>query len=135
MKAALWQKTSKARNHSRLGEQTPKSHRPSADLTSSQSIGSMHMGKSDPAAIEKWLKKRYKLLFLRINERTDHAFAIVDLPDLPPTILEQPADCRLSLSTPRKAESDFIRMLDFDQGTTFFNSRGWEKRLLEIARN
>ena len=95
----------------------------------------MLMGKSDPAAIEKWLKKRYKLLFLRINERTDHAFAIVDLPELPPTLSEQPSDCRLSLSTPRKAESDFIRMLDFEQGTTFFNSRGWEKRLLEIARN
>jgi hypothetical protein len=26
-------------------------------------------------------------------------------------------------------------MTDFDQGTTFFNSHGWEKRLLEITRN
>ena len=64
------------------------------------------MVKSDPVAIEKWLKNRYKLLFLRVNERTDHAFAIVDLPDLPPTLFEQPSDCKLSLSTPRKAESD-----------------------------
>jgi len=95
----------------------------------------MFMGKSDPVAIERWLKKRYKLLFLRINERTDHAFAIVDLPELPSNLLEQPADCRLSLSTPRQAESDFIRMLDFDQGTTFFNSNGWQKRLDEIAHN
>ena len=45
------------------------------------------MGKCDPVAIERWLKKRYKLLFLRVNERTDHAFAIVDLPDLPPNLL------------------------------------------------
>ncbi len=95
----------------------------------------MFMVKSDPVAIERWLKNRYKLLFLRVNERTDHAFAIVDLPDLPPDLFEQPSDCKLSLSTPRKAESDFIRMSDFDQGTTFFNSNGWEKRLLEIKRN
>ena len=93
------------------------------------------MEKCDPVAIEGWLKKRYKLLFLRVNERTDHAFAIVDLPDLPPNLLEQPFDCKLSLSTPRQAESDFIRMLDFDQGTTYFNSKGWEKRLQEIERN
>ena len=93
------------------------------------------MVKADPVAIEKWLKNRYKLLFLRVNERTDHAFAIVDLPELPPDLLEQPSDCKLSLSTPRKAESDFIRMSDFDEGTTFFNSNGWEKRLLEITRN
>jgi hypothetical protein len=92
------------------------------------------MGKSDPAAIQQWLKKRYKLLFLRINERTDHAFAIVDIPELPQNPLEQPTDCTLSLSTPRQAERDFIRMLDFDQGTTFFNSNGWQKRLQEIAR-
>jgi len=92
------------------------------------------MGHSDPVAIEIWLKKRYKLLFLRINERTDHAFAIVDIPELPPNPLG-PADCTLSLSTPRQAESDFIRMLDFDQGTTFFNSNGWQKRLQEISRN
>jgi len=95
----------------------------------------MFMVKSDPVAVESWLKKRYKLLFLRINERTNHAFAIVDLPELPPDLIEQPTDCRLSLSTPRQAESDFIRMLDFDQGTTFFNSNGWQKRLQEIARN
>ncbi len=95
----------------------------------------MFMVKSDPVAVESWLKKRYKLLFLRINERTDHAFAIVDLPELPPNLSEQPTDCRLSLSTPRQAESDFIRMLDFDQGTTFFSSNGWQKRLQEIARN
>lgn len=95
----------------------------------------MSMVKPDPVAIEKWLKDRYKLLFLRINERTDHAFAIVDLPDLPPNLVEQPFDCRLSLSTPRKAESDFIRMSDFDQGTTFVNRNGWEKRLQEITRN
>jgi hypothetical protein len=95
----------------------------------------MFMVKSDPVAIERWLKNRYKLLFLKVNERTDHAFAIVDLPDLPPNLFEHPSDCRLSLSTPRKAESDFIRMLYFDQGTTFFSSNGWEKRLLEIARN
>jgi hypothetical protein len=93
------------------------------------------IGKCDPVAIEGWLKKRYKLLFLRVNERTDHAFAIVDLPDLPPNLFEQPFDCKLSLSTPRQAESDFIRMLDFDQGTTYFNSKGWEKRLQEIERN
>jgi len=91
--------------------------------------------KSDPVAIEKWLRDRYKLLFLRVNERTDHAFAIVDLPDLPPNLLEHPSDCKLTLSTPRKAENDFIRMLDFDQGKTFFSSNGWEKRLLEITRN
>ena len=94
----------------------------------------MLMGKSDPVAIERWLKKRYKLLFLRINERTDHAFAIVDLPELPPNLSEQPPDCRLSLSTPRQAESDFIRMFDFDQSTTFFDSNGWQKRLREIGR-
>jgi hypothetical protein len=93
------------------------------------------MEKCDPVAIEGWLKKRYKLLFLRVNERTDHAFAIVDLPDLPPNLLEQPFDCKLSLSTPRQAESDFIKMLDFDQGTTYFNSKGWEKRLQEIEHN
>jgi hypothetical protein len=93
------------------------------------------MVRSDPVAIERWLKDRYKLLFLRVNERTDHAFAIVDLPDLPSDLFEQPSDCKLSLSTPRKAESDFIRMTDFDQGTTFFNSNGWEKRLKEITRN
>ena len=93
------------------------------------------MEKCDPVAIEGWLKKRYKLLFLRVNERTDHAFAIVDLPDLPPNLLEQPFDCKLSLSTPRQAESDFIKMLDFDQGTTFFDSKGWEKRLQEIEHN
>ena len=46
----------------------------------------MFVAKSDPVAIEKWLKDRYKLLFLRVNERTDHAFAIVDLPELPPNI-------------------------------------------------
>ena len=69
----------------------------------------MLMDNSDPVAIERWLKKRYKLLFLRINERTDHAFAIVDLPELPPNLSEQPPDCRLSLSTPRQAERDFIR--------------------------
>jgi hypothetical protein len=92
------------------------------------------MAKPDPVAIERWLKNRYKLLFLRVNGRTDHAFAIVDLPDSP-NLFEHPSGCRLSLSTPRKAESDFIRMLDFDQGTTFFSSNGWEKRLLEIARN
>jgi hypothetical protein len=92
------------------------------------------MGKTEAAAIEKWLKKRYKLLFLRINERTNHAFAIVDLPELPVDLSEQPADYRLSISTPRRAESDFITMLDFDQGTTFFNSNGWQKRLQEIAR-
>ena len=93
------------------------------------------MGKCDPVAIERWLKKRYKLLFLRVNERTDHAFAIVDLLDLPPNLFEQPSDCRLSLSTPRQAESDFIKMLDFDQGTTFFDSKGWKKRLQEIEHN
>ena len=93
------------------------------------------MGKPEAVAIEGWLKKRYKLLFLRINERTKHAFAIVDLPELPLSLSEQPADYRLSLSTPRQAESDFIRMSDFDQGTTFFNSNGWQKRLQEIARN
>ena len=86
------------------------------------------MVNSDPVAIEKWLKDRYK-------RRTDHAFAIVDLPDLPPDLFEHPSDCKLTLSTPRKAESDFIRMTDFDQGTTFFNSNDWEKRLLEITRN
>jgi len=95
--------------------------------------------KSDPATIERWLKNRYKLLFLRVNERTDHAFAIVDLPDLPPNLVEnlveyQPG-CTLYLSTPRKAESDFIRMLDFDQGTTFFSCNGWEKRLREIRHH
>jgi len=95
----------------------------------------MVMEKSDAVAIEGWLKKRYKLLFLRINQRTNHAFAIVDLPELPLNLTEQPADCRLTLSTPRQAESDFIRMPDFDQGTTFFNSNGWQKRLQEIARN
>jgi hypothetical protein len=59
------------------------------ELAFSQLIGSrsMLMGKSDPVAIERWLKKRYKLLFLRINERTDHAFAIVDLAELPSTYL------------------------------------------------
>ena len=93
------------------------------------------MVKSDPVAIEKWLRDRYKLLFLRVNERTDHAFAIVDLPDLPPNLPEHPSNCKLTLSTPRNAENDFIRMLDFDQGTTFFSSNGWEKRLLEITRN
>jgi len=93
------------------------------------------MGKPEAVAIEGWLKKRYKLLFLRINERTNHAFAIVDLPELPLNLSEQPPDCKLSLSTPRQAESDFIRMSDFDQGTTFFNSNGWQKRLQEIARN
>ena len=93
------------------------------------------MGKSDPVAIESWLRKRYKLLYLRINERTDHVFAIVDLPELPPNQTEQPADCTLSLSTPRQAENDFIRMSDFDQGKTYFNSRGWHKRLQEISRN
>ncbi|HUK51598.1 MAG TPA: hypothetical protein VLV18_11210 [Terriglobales bacterium] len=93
------------------------------------------MVRSDPAAIEMWLRDRYKLLFLRVNERTGHAFAIVDLPDLPPNLIEQPSDCTLSLSTPRKAESDFIRMLDFDQGKTFFSCNGWEKRLQEIGRN
>jgi hypothetical protein len=92
------------------------------------------MVKSDPAAIEMWLKERYKLLFLRVNERTDHAFAIVDLLDLPKNLIEHPSDCTLSLSTPRKAESDFIRMLDFDQGKTFFSCNGWKKRLLEIGR-
>jgi hypothetical protein len=93
------------------------------------------MGKCDPVALEEWLKKRYKLLFLRVNQRTDHVFAIVDLPDLPLNPLEQPFDCRISLSTPRHAESDFLRMSDFDQGKTFFNSKGWEKRLQEISRN
>ncbi|MGA2627617.1 MAG: hypothetical protein ABSF63_11265 [Candidatus Bathyarchaeia archaeon] len=44
------------------------------------------MVNSDPVAIEKWLKDRYK-------RRTDHAFAIVDLPDLPPDLFEQPSDC------------------------------------------
>lgn len=95
----------------------------------------MFVAKSDPVAIEKWLKDRYKLLFLRVNERTDHAFAIVDLPELPPNISEQPSDCTLSISTPRRAESDFLRMSDFDQATTIFNRNGWEKRLLEITRN
>ncbi len=90
--------------------------------------------KSDPVAIETWLKDRYKLLFLRVNQRTGHAFAIVDLPELPTNLIEHP-DYKLSLSTPRKAESDFIRMSDFDQGTTVFNRNGWEKRLLEITRN
>jgi len=93
------------------------------------------MENSEAVAIEGWLKKRYKLLFLRINERTNHAFAIVDLPELPLNLSEQPPDCKLSLSTPRQAESDFIRMSDFDQGTTFFNSNGWQKRLQQIARN
>ena len=91
------------------------------------------MGKCDPIAIQEWLKKRYMLLFLRINERTDHAFAIVDLPYLPPNPLERPFDCKISISTPRQAENDFIGMSDFDEGTTLFDSKGWEKRLLEIS--
>ena len=92
------------------------------------------MGECDPAALKAWLKKRYTLLFLRVNERTDHAFAIVDLPSLPPNPPEQPFGCKLSLSTPRQAESDFLGMSDFDQGATFFDSKGWKKRLLEISR-
>ena len=92
------------------------------------------MGKCDPTAVQAWLKSRYVLLFLRINERTDHAFAIVDLPEVPPNVPEHSLGCKISLSTPRRAESDFLRMLDFDQGTTFFDSRGWKKRLLEISR-
>jgi len=92
------------------------------------------MGKCDSVAIQEWLKKRYVLLFLRINERTDHAFAIVDLPNLPPNPVEHPFDCKISISTPRQAERDFLGMSDFEDGTTFFNSKGWEKRLLEISR-
>ena len=93
------------------------------------------MGKSDPTAVQRWLKNRYVLLYLRINERTDHAFAIVDLPDPPPNPPEQSLGCKISLSTPRQAESDFLRMTDFDQGTTYFDSNGWKKRLLEISHN
>jgi hypothetical protein len=93
------------------------------------------MGNCDPIALQGWLKKRYKLLFLGFNERTDHAFAIVDLPSLPPNPIEQPFDCRISLSTPRQAERDFLEMLDFDQRITLFDSKGWKKRLLEIARH
>ena len=92
------------------------------------------MGKCDPTALQEWLKNRYALLFLSINERTDHAFAIVDLPDLPLNPPEPSFGCKISLSIPRQAECDFLRMSDFDQGTTFFDSKGWKKRLLEIAR-
>ena len=92
------------------------------------------MEKCDPSALKAWLKKRYTLLFLKVNERTNHAFAIVDLPCLPPSPPEQPFGCKLSLSTPRQAESDFLGMTDFDQGTTVFDSKGWKKRLLEISR-
>ncbi len=93
------------------------------------------MGNCDPTAVQGWLKDRYVLLYLRINERTDHAFAIVDLPDLPPNPPEQSFGCKISLSTPRQAESNFLRMSDFDQGTTFFDSKGWKKRLQEIEHN
>lgn len=92
------------------------------------------MGKCDSIAIQEWLKKRYSLLFLRINERTDHAFAIVDLPYPPLNPVDQPFDCKISISTPRQAERDFLGMSDFEEATTFFNSKGWEKRLLEISR-
>jgi hypothetical protein len=93
------------------------------------------MGNCDPVALQGWLRKRYKLLFLGFNERTDHAFAIVDSQYLPPGPVEQPFDCEISLSTPRQAESDFLRMPDFDQRIILFDSKGWKKRLLEIARN
>jgi hypothetical protein len=91
------------------------------------------MGNCDPTAVQGWLKDRYVLLYLRINERTDHAFAIVDLPDLPSNPPDQSSGCKISLSTPHQAESDSLRMPDFDQGTTFFDSKGWKKRLLEIS--
>jgi len=93
------------------------------------------MGNSDPVALQAWLKKRYKLLFLGYNPRTDHAFAIVDSVDLPTAPVEQSFGCSISLSTPREAERDFLRMSDFDQRTVLFDSKGWKKRLLEIERH
>lgn len=92
------------------------------------------MRKRDSSPLIGWLKKRYSLLFLRVNERTDQAFAIVDLPFPPPDPIEQPHGCRITLSTPRHAEDDFLRTTDFNQGTTLFDSNGWKKRLLEISR-
>jgi hypothetical protein len=92
------------------------------------------MKKEDHAALKKWIKKRYTLLFLSVNERTDHAFAIVDASSLSPDPVEQSFDCKLTLSTPRQAENDFLRTADLSQGTIIFDSHGWKKRLLEISR-
>jgi len=93
------------------------------------------VAKHDPADIKAWLKEHYVLLFLRFNQRTDHAFAIVDQSDTPdPNLTAHPFSCRISVTTPRRAESDFLRMADFDAGTTIFDTRGWEKRLHEISR-
>ncbi|HKM76242.1 MAG TPA: hypothetical protein VJZ32_07480 [Candidatus Bathyarchaeia archaeon] len=91
------------------------------------------MMKEEHAALKQWLKKRYPLLFLSVNERTDHAFAIVDLPSVSPDPIGQSFGCKITLSTPRQAENDFLRTADY-QCTTLFDSHGWKKRLLEISR-
>jgi hypothetical protein len=90
------------------------------------------MIKEDHAALKQWLKKRYPLLFLSVNERTNHAFAIVDLPSVSPDP-DQSFCGKITLSTPRQAENDFLRIADY-QCTTLFDSHGWKKRLLEISR-
>ncbi len=93
------------------------------------------MDKCDSLALQTWLRKRYKLLFLGFNERTRHAFAVVDAATLPSNPIEQPFDCNISLTTPSQAERDFLGMWDFDQRTTLFDSNGWKRRLQEIARH
>ena len=92
------------------------------------------MKKQDHAALKKWIKKKYTLLFLSVNERTDHAFAIVDASSISSDHVEQ-FGCKLTLSTPRQAENNFLRTPDVFRGgiTIIFDSHGWKKRLLEIT--